>query len=235
MPITFNGILREAGFSLADVRLLRHKDRRADKGKSPYELWRDTRPLFDTYQSIQTVKNQSRLDARFWASFVGTLTDETLFVGIYAVGPPRLLDVDTPKPHTDGIDLAGICNVYALSLEDRLSDLGGRLIIDWGDGERAWIQRADNRDKVALELRARFEEPDFPGFMCFIESLSRLERPASRPVGHCSAASLRRLSTDVPADAGKVRRFGDWRGWVLAAVARIRPDRPRWKHRAHES
>ena len=51
MPIMFNTILAEAGLSLADVCLLRHQDNRADKGRTPYELWRDRRPEFDRYQS----------------------------------------------------------------------------------------------------------------------------------------------------------------------------------------
>src|SRR6266540_1116360 len=115
MPITFNGILREAGFSLPDVRLLRHKDNRSAKGRSPYELWRDNKPLFDHYQSTQSLKNFSRLNAPFWASFVGTLSDETLFVGIYSVGSCQLLEVDTPMPHADGVDPAGSCNEYGLT------------------------------------------------------------------------------------------------------------------------
>jgi hypothetical protein len=34
-------------------------------------------------------------------------------------------------PHTEGIDKAGSCAVYDLELEGNLSELIGRLIIDW--------------------------------------------------------------------------------------------------------
>ena len=61
MPIMFNTILTEAGLSLADVCLLRHQDNRADRGRTPYELWRDTRPEFDRYQSRQNVKRRQEL------------------------------------------------------------------------------------------------------------------------------------------------------------------------------
>ena len=44
MPIMFNTILREVGLPLTDVRLIRHKDKRATRGRTPYELWRDNRP-----------------------------------------------------------------------------------------------------------------------------------------------------------------------------------------------
>ena len=48
MPLMFNTLLREAGIPLADVRLLRHKDQRAAKGRTPYELWRDDRQQFES-------------------------------------------------------------------------------------------------------------------------------------------------------------------------------------------
>ena len=176
MPIMFNTILLAADFRLADVRLLRHKDKRAAKGRTPYELWRDNRPQFDLYQATQSVGNENKLKAPYWASFVGTPSDETLFVGIYGVKNPRILKQDTPKPHMDGVDKAGSCHVYDLTLEQRFADLLGKLLIDWGPGDRAWIQRADQQDKRITELRTEFKEPDFPGLLNFIESLSRLDK-----------------------------------------------------------
>jgi hypothetical protein len=75
----------------------------------------------------------------------------------------------------DGVDKAGSCDVYNVTLEERLSDLVGLLLVDWGPGDRAWIQRADRQEKRVTELRARMTEPDFPGFLSFMEPLSRLE------------------------------------------------------------
>jgi hypothetical protein len=171
MPIMFNTILLAAGFNLSEVRLLRHKDKRAAKGHTPYELWRDDRGQFDLYQSTQSLKNEGKLRAPYWASFVGTPSDETLFVGIYCVKGRRLLAQDNPNPQAEGVDEAGHYHVYVLTPEPRLDD---RLLIDWGPGERAWIQRADQQDKQITELRIEFEEPEFPGFLNFIGSLSRL-------------------------------------------------------------
>jgi hypothetical protein len=130
MPILFNTILAAVNVDLAEVRLLRHKDTSSAKGRTPYELWRDSREQFDLYQSTQNVSNETKLKARYWASFIGTPADETLFVGLFAVMGMKLLDQDTPMPHTDGIDKAGSCHIYALSLDERLSDLIGRLTID---------------------------------------------------------------------------------------------------------
>lgn len=176
MPILFNSILLAAEFHLSEVRLLRHKDNSSAKGRGPYELWRDERHQFDLYQSTQRVANESKLRGSYWASFVGTPRGETLFVGIYGVSNRRLLEEDTPMPHRDGVDVAGSCHIYDLRLDERLGDLIGKLIVDWGPGDRAWIQRADQQDKQITELRAAFKEDEFPGFLDFIEPLSRLDK-----------------------------------------------------------
>ncbi len=132
MSLMFNTILREAGFKLADVRLIRHKDKSATRGRTPYELWRDNRPAFEQYQSSQRIRSRNKFSAPYWAVFVVNLNDETMFAGIYAARYRGLLEQDTPMPHTDGIDKAGSCDVYDLTLEDRLGDLIGKLFIDWG-------------------------------------------------------------------------------------------------------
>lgn len=171
-----NDVLLTAGFDLGDVRLLRHKDNRAARGRTPYELWRDDREKFDIYQSVHGIRNVNKLRVAYWASFIGTPADETLFVGIYSVQGRKLLEQDTPMPHRDDIDKAGTCHVYDLLLELRLSDLIGRLLIEWGPGDRAWVQRADKQNKQIIEIRREFKEPDFPGFLYFIEPLSKLEK-----------------------------------------------------------
>lgn len=176
MPIMFNTILREAGLPLGDVCLLRHQDNRAERGRTPYELWRDDRPAFYLYQSHQRVEARRKFSRRYWASFVVTSTDETLFVGIYAATHRGLLDQDTPQPHRNGFDEAGSCDVYDLSTETVLSDLIGRLYVEWGAGFRAWVQRADKQNKLIKELRTEFKEPDFPGFMNFVLPLSKLAK-----------------------------------------------------------
>jgi hypothetical protein len=99
-----------------------------------------------------------------------------LFVGVYAAKHRGLLEVDTPQPHRDGIDKAGSCDVYDLTLETAIADLIGRLYVEWGEGFRAWVQHADRQDKLIRELRTEFKEPDFPGFLNFVETLSRLEK-----------------------------------------------------------
>ena len=175
MSIRLNGILRENGLDPKDVRLVRHKDQRSSPGRSPYELWRNDPEAFHNYQSSQRISNRKKFSAPFWAVFVADAFDDTLFVGLFAASYRGLLEEDRPKPHVIGeIDAAGSCDIYDLELDSRLKELIGRLVIDWGPGERAWVQYADRQDKEILELRARESEPPFPGYINFIEPLSRI-------------------------------------------------------------
>ncbi|MDP1547237.1 MAG: GIY-YIG nuclease family protein [Anaerolineales bacterium] len=154
-----NTILSAEKFDLSEIRLLRHQE----KGHIPYEIWRDNRQSFDLYQSTQSIKNEGKLRAKYWISFVVTPKNETLFVGVYEV-----------KGFMEGVDSGGSCHIYDLILDQRLNDLIGKLLIDWGDGERAWIQHTDRQDKRILEIRKEFKEPDFPGFLNFISPLSKI-------------------------------------------------------------
>lgn len=175
MPLMFNSLLAQIGLNPAEVILLRHQDKRALPGRTPYELWRDDRPALEWYQATQRIKNRKKFSsAPWWASFVGTPDGGTLFVGLYAAKYKGLLDKDTPWPHADGIDPAGSCDVYDLRLDERLADLDGKLFIDWGKAALAWVQRADRQDKPIIELRPEFKEPEFPGFLNFMEPLSRV-------------------------------------------------------------
>jgi hypothetical protein len=176
MPIMFNSLLDQVGIGPANVILLRHQDARAVRGRTPYELWRDKRAAFELYQSCQRVENRMKFSrVPYWASFVAAPDSSTMFVGLYAAKYKGLLAEDTPQPHSDEIDLAGSCDTYDLQVDERLADLQGTLFIEWGQGARAWVQRADNQNKPIIELRREFKEADFPGFLNFMEPLSKIE------------------------------------------------------------
>lgn len=176
MPIMLNSLLTQIGLDAANAILLRHQDKRAARGRTPYELWRDNRPDFERYQSTQNIKNRQKFSrAPVWVSFVGTPDGATMFAGMYAAKYTGLLAEDAPWPHADGIDPAGSCDVYDLRRDDRLADLEGKLFIEWGEGARSWVQRADRQNKPIVELRPEFKEPEFPGFLNFMEPLSKME------------------------------------------------------------
>lgn len=177
MSIMLNAILQDVGLNPKDVRLIRHKDNRASKGRSPYELWRDQRDQFEDYQSTQSIANRPKFDAPYWAVFIADSFDETMFGGLYSAEYKGLLQEDRPTPHIpEEVDEAGSCDTYDLNLDERLGDLVGRMFIDWGKGYLAWVQYADRNDKVVTEVRPYGTEPKFPGYLKFIEPLSRIPK-----------------------------------------------------------
>lgn len=175
MPVMFNTILAQEGIDPAQVRLLRHQDNRPGTKCTPFELWRDDRPAFEQYQSVQGVKNRPKFKLPFWASFVADQSGATLFVGLYKSHLLGTGEKDLPRPHMDGFDKAGKYDLYKLELQDSLRDLGGKLYVDWGPGTRAWVQRARDQNKVVTEIRVAFKEEEFPGFSKFLKSLSEIQ------------------------------------------------------------
>ena len=163
MPIMFNTVIQEAGIQSKSVRLIRHKDKRAKQGLTPYELWRDDRHQFEVYQSVQNIFYRKQMKAPYWAVFIVNLNEETMFAGLYAVYYKGLLRQDTIAPHTGKVDKAGKYDEYELKPQDELSDLIGKLFIDWGPGTRSWVQYASRQNKPVTELRSSFQEPEFPG------------------------------------------------------------------------
>lgn len=213
MPIYFNTVLKQADIPIDQTRLLRHRDTRADVAKTPYELWRDDRPAFELYQSLQKFDDRTKLGAKYWASFVGDPNGQTIFVGIYQVKSRGVLEQDIIMPHNNKIAKAGDRDVYELAIDERLMDLDGLMLIEWGVGARAWIQRADSKDKPVVELRKSLVEPPFPGFTSFVETLSRIER---LPRGWQEALRATRGTKEqyVGSASGGDGFFGRWLQYV---------------------
>ncbi len=165
MPLMFNTLLIEAGLPPAAVRLVRHKDPKADKERTPYDLWCNHRKQFEQYQKCQSLDNHEVLNAPYWAVFVGTHSGETRFVGLYSVkclGPSKKAQ-KVPTREGDE-DPAGSVDEYRLTLLPKLSEFIGKLVIDWGKG-RTFVQHADRQNKPVIELRpdakeAEQSEPD---------------------------------------------------------------------------
>ena len=169
--ISFNELLRAGAINPATVKLVRHQDKRISGRPTPYQLWKMRDGSFDKYQSIQS-RPKIFAGAELLASFVATPLNETLFVGLYAIrghskAPAGLIDPISGES-VEGSDL------YDLTLKPALEDYRGRLSIIWGDGYRAWVQRAETNEKSILEIRRNENEPPFPGFLDFREQLSRL-------------------------------------------------------------
>jgi len=161
--LTFNAILEHEHIDPKRVRLVRHQDNRASVNCTPYNLWRAGDGRLETYQRIQ--KREVFEVGGLLASFVVTPNNETLFVGLYrvdgiGVAPPGTID---PVLQADRRGL----HLYDISLEEKISDYAGHLIVEWGDGHRAWVQLAHRQDKPVVEIRKELREQPFPGFTSF--------------------------------------------------------------------
>jgi hypothetical protein len=174
MPLRFNTLLAQDDIGPVNVSLLRHQDGRSEKGRTPYELWRDNRPAFEAYQQIQRSRYRKTLRRDYWASFIVTPTGETLLAGFYSCRYRGVNDAERIWPHAVGSDPVGTREVYELTLTKCLNELAGRLVIEWGNSEQAYIQRADRQNKLVLAIRDAFQEADFPDFARFISPLSKV-------------------------------------------------------------
>jgi hypothetical protein len=65
--------------------------------------------------------------------------------------------------------------LYALRLKDDLANYIGRLVIDWGDGARSWVQRAHKQRKEIIELLPKIAEAPFPGFADFTMNIDEID------------------------------------------------------------
>lgn len=154
---------------------MRHQDASADPGRSPFALWRTEPAAFVEYQARQALRAEKLLKAKFWASFVVTPGGETLFADLYAASFLGIGTVDCMMVHRAGeIDRAGTHILFELRRMEGFAALSGRLVIEWGRGYLAWIQRADQQEKPILELRREYQEERFPGFADLILSLSAI-------------------------------------------------------------
>ena len=153
---------------------MRHQDASADPGRSPFALWRTDPTAFVEYQARQSFRAEKLLrEARFWAAFVVTPSGETLFADLFEAFSLGLATVDCPSVHrANDIDKGGDYVRFELRPVEAFTALSGRLVIDWGRGYLAWIQRADQQEKPLLVLRREYQEEQFPGFADLILSLS---------------------------------------------------------------
>ena len=159
------------------MRLLRHQSG-PYAGRTPYTLWRDAPDQFVAYQSVQTEQNRSRLNAPYWASFVVTPSQSTLFVGLFEVEcqgkcDPNMIDPLRLVPVTQ--DGSRDLECYSQRQVEACADYAGRIVVEWGLGTRSWIQIASKQPKLIAEVSRVFCEDAFPGYGRFVSNLSAIE------------------------------------------------------------
>ncbi len=173
--LTFNDLLRTVDLNPSLVRLARHRDPNVPRAVFEAGIKGDS--AFDEYQEHQGTEQviaQFRA-ATYLAGFVvDPTTNETIFVGIWE----RLSDAPGPSPRI-ALTIAGTHSsaiVFKTKRLDKLAEYRGRIVIDWGDGTRVWVQKADAQPKPILEIRRELHEPEFPGFARFRRQLDQIEQ-----------------------------------------------------------
>jgi hypothetical protein len=169
--LTFNDLLTLAGIDPAGVRLARHRDNRLPPG-ALHDIWRAQIARFEGYQSLQGKKRFQVGETL--ASFIVTRAKKTVFVGLYTVAGMDVAPPGTTDPILQ-IDASGVV-LYDLVRDNRLDDYVDKLVIDWGPGSLAWVQRAASQPKPVVEIASQ-DEPPFPGFTrfrCKIDELPAL-------------------------------------------------------------
>jgi len=159
----FNSLLAGVGLEPEAVRLLRHRHKQQYQMAVYLDAIR-REPRFEHYQSGQSNPNviSQISSAQVVASFVVDSRGDTVFVGLWRVKGSRLGHL--PDPYKPPSAPSEGSTVFDLERMTALNEYCGRIVVDWGGGERAWVQYAHRRDKQVLELRRQAEEPPFPGF-----------------------------------------------------------------------
>lgn len=165
--LKFNFLLQSVGIEAQGVRLLRHKHG-PEYQRLVYQDAITGHPRFEQYQSGQASPQVIAMIKSSFAiaSFVVGPGGHTVFVGLWRLNGTR--DTYLPDPYyTTPMPARGGDVVFDLEPMQELSEYRGRIVVDWGAGQRAWVQYADRRDKTITELRRVAEEPAFPGFSRF--------------------------------------------------------------------
>ena len=123
----------------------------------------------DAFAAYQEGQRADRFgDARYLVSFVNGDGTTARFVGVWHVDgsePGHAMDEETvermaaahhrlgqplTREHVRTTWMSERITRYRLSRVDRYDDLVGDLVVEWGPGARAWVQRADGQPKWVL-------------------------------------------------------------------------------------
>lgn len=170
--ITLHELLRLRGFDPERVRSVRHVVRPHERGRL-VESIRGDRTAFEAFAAIQTAQTEERqirhgAGTTHLAMFVGWADRRTMFAGLYRIrGVDRsrreVFDPIANRPLTAEI-------TYDLEREVSLEPYVGKVFVDWGGGDRSWVQKRDKRI-VAIESPP---DPEFPGLRRFKRQISEI-------------------------------------------------------------
>lgn len=159
--ITIHRILDAYGIPFAGVRLVRH----GNKEIPVLETFQTNRNRFEAYQSFQGPNKFG--DAKHIAVFAPLPGNASLFLGLWDIVGCNA-NSELTEQHYALIDQFGFPQDwkktsawYDLRLNQSLTELSERLVIDWGGAPVQWVQR---QDKPVLEIKRPNSIGDFASY-----------------------------------------------------------------------
>lgn len=162
MTLGLIDILKLAGFDpTLKTKLVRHQDRRYPVSELRRNSWLE---LYQSYQSKPKFHGIEQI-----VSFYGLPGTRAGFYGVYRVFSHR--------PASQGPTLAacdwsrewggaGTGFFYDMTRDQRFDDLRDRLVIDWGPGTLAWVQKLENKPVLEITEPGR-RLPPFEDYLEF--------------------------------------------------------------------
>ena len=149
MTLGLVDILKLAGFDQkVPTKLVRHQDRRYPVTELRRHDWLE---LYQSYQSKPKFHGAQQI-----VSFYGLPGTRAGFYGVYRIlghkghqplDEPMLAACEWSKEWNRDAKY-----FYELRRDSRFDDLRDRIIIDWGPGTLAWVQKLDDNDKAVLQI-----------------------------------------------------------------------------------
>lgn len=167
--ILFSELLTTRGFDLNNsFKLVRHKSI-----EHPIEELID-RDLFEQYNCVH---GKDRYDCDYVIVFIGKESTKALFWGVYKVnGKIKASEANLTEEYKKEFSSDDFKSkkYYLLEKQNNYNDLEQRVIIEWGEGTRAWVQK--KCDKEVIEIKPRGFVEDFPGYLDFVLPFKKLEQ-----------------------------------------------------------
>jgi hypothetical protein len=166
--ITFDELLKARNFNFSENTLLvRHKQ----KGMNMFELIE--KGYFEMYQSTQVKRSFEK--CKYMIVFIGLEATKALFYNVYEItGSQNMETIKWPDDYPFPEFIDDKHTFYNLKPLTGFEDLQQRVIIDWGQGTLAWVQKYI--EKEVIEILPKGYVKEFPNYLDFTLSYTELKK-----------------------------------------------------------
>jgi hypothetical protein len=162
--ITIQELLFNRGLDKnAKTRIVRHKANRVDL----YAIYRTDKLKFLEYQNQQ--RRNVFDDVEYIVSFIGEEGTLSRFIGVF-----KIINSKDLKTLRKSVDDGQYQYYYKMNEVEGFDDLKERVIIDWGQGARSWVQRIETNKKI-VEIQPGLHYKQFTDYFDFILDFKELQ------------------------------------------------------------